>query len=150
MEHQRPTPLFHNILTSLIARLMSIASIDYIHGVAWNGDCRAKSFTNSKINLKCIGPFVSGASRQANAALANAAGEYETEAEAVAFILELKKPSSCLPKKLPKFALDSISRSSDGKWRMHYDPMITHSRRKLDTYLWDGETYLWLSSHNLG
>ena len=36
-----------------------------------------------------------------------------------------------------KFALDSILRSSDGKWRMHYDPMITHSRKKLDTDLWD-------------
>ena len=54
-----------------------------------------------RLILNDIGPFVSGASRQANAALANAAGEYETEAEAVAFVLGLKKPLVRLPKKLP-------------------------------------------------
>ncbi|GIR54769.1 MAG: hypothetical protein CM15mP62_22400 [Rhodospirillaceae bacterium] len=101
-----------------------------------------------RLILNDIGPFVSGASRQANAALANAAGEYETEAEAVAFVLESKKAFGPFTEEAAhKFALDSISRSSDGKWRMHYDPMITHSRRKI-RYRFMGrvETYLLPSS----
>ena len=134
-------PLFHNILTSLIARL-DVHSVDWI-GTSMGGllgieIAAQKASPIQRLILNDIGPFVSGASRQANAALANAAGEYETEAEAVAFVLESKKAFGPFTEEAAhKFALDSISRSSDGKWRMHYDPMITHSRKKLDTDLWD-------------
>ena len=137
---QDKVPLFHNILVSLIARL-GVDSVYWI-GTSMGGLlgielAAQKASPIRRLILNDIGPFVSGASRKANAALAEAAGEYQTEADAVKFVLESKKAFGPFTEEAAKkFALDSLSKFSNGKWRLHYDPMITHSRKKLDTDLW--------------
>ena len=137
---QDKVPLFHNILVSLIARL-GVDSVYWI-GTSMGGLlgielAAQKASPIRRLILNDIGPFVSGASRKANAALAEAAGEYQTEADAVKFVLESKKAfGPFTAEAAKKFALDSLSKFSNGKWRLHYDPMITHSRKKLDTDLW--------------
>ena len=137
---QDKVPLFHNILVSLIARL-GVDSVYWI-GTSMGGLlgielAAQKASPIRRLVLNDIGPFVSSASRKANAALAEAAGEYQTEADAVKFVLESKKAfGPFTAEAAKKFALDSLSKFSNGKWRLHYDPMITHSRKKLDTDLW--------------
>ena len=137
---QDKVPLFHNILVSLIARL-GVDSVYWI-GTSMGGLlgielAAQKASPIRRLILNDIGPFVSGASRKANATLAEAAGEYQTEADAVKFVLESKKAFGPFTEEAAKkFALDSLSKFSNGKWRLHYDPMITHSRKKLDTDLW--------------
>ena len=138
---QDKVPLFHNILVSLIARL-GVDSVYWI-GTSMGGRlgielAAQKASPIRRLILNDIGPFASGASRKANAALAEAAGEYQTEADAEKFVLESKKAFGPFTEEAAKkFALDSLSKFSNGKWRLHYDPMITHSRKKLDTDLWD-------------
>lgn len=90
--------------------------------------------------LNDIGPFVSGESRAANAALASMAAEYETEKAAVDFVLETKKAFGPFSKNAAeKFARDSLVKGIDGKWRLHYDPEIIYGRKSVDTNLW----HLW-------
>ena len=108
---QDKAPLFHNILVSLIARLC-VDSVYWI-GTSMGGLlgielAAQKASPIRRLILNDIGPFVSGASRKANAALAEAAGEYQTEADAVKFVLESKKAFGPFTEEAAKkFALDA-------------------------------------------
>ena len=98
------------------------------------------SKTNNPINklvLNDIGPFVSAEGRAGNAALASAAGIYDTEEEGVQFIPESKKAfGPFTPEAAQKFARDSLSKTETGKWRLHYDPKIVTGREPGATSIW--------------
>ena len=128
-------PFFRTLLASLIA-VSGATTVDWV-GTSMGGiiGMALASLPGSPIRrlvLNDIGPFVSGASRQANTALAQMASCFETEAEGIEFVLETRRafgPFS--PEAARKFARDSLVQAADGKWRMHYDPRIAHGRRRI-------------------
>ena len=132
---------FQSIIASVIA-VSGAASIDWI-GTSMGGimgmDLAGRPGSPiRRMVLNDIGPFINGASRAANAGLADSATTFETEEEAVQFVLETRKAFGPFTADgAQKFALDSLVRSVEGKWRMHYDPRITQGRDASDVSMWD-------------
>lgn len=133
-------PIFHSILAALIARSGAV-TVDWI-GTSMGGllGIELASKANNpirKLILNDIGPFVSAEGRAGNAALASAAGIYDSKDEAIQFVLESKKAfGPFTPEMAQKFAVDSLIRGDDGKWRLHYDPKIVLGRESKDTNIW--------------
>ena len=133
-------PIFHNVLNALIAR-SEADRVDWI-GTSMGGllGIELASKVNSPVNklvLNDIGPFVSAEGRAGNAALASAAGIYDTKEEGVQFVLESKKAfGPFTPEAAQKFARDSLTKTESGKWRLHYDPKIVTGREPGATSIW--------------
>ena len=134
-------PVFHNVLNALIAR-SGADRVDWI-GTSMGGllGIELASKKNSPINklvLNDIGPFVSAEGRAGNAALASAAGTYDTKEEGIQFVLETKKAfGPFTPEAAQKFAIDSLVKNSTGKWQLHYDPHIVMGREPGATSIWE-------------
>lgn len=133
-------PYFQSLLASLIA-VSGASSVDWV-GTSMGGIlgmCLA-SLPRTPIRrlvLNDIGPFISGASRAANTNRAAAAAVYPSEQEAIEFVLETRKSfGPFTPEAAMKFARDSLMRSADGQWRLHYDPRIIYGRDTSDADMW--------------
>lgn len=134
-------PFFQSLLVSVIA-VTGAKQVDWIGtsmgGILGMGLASKPGNLIRRLVLNDIGPFISGESRGANADLAGAAVPFETEEDGIAFITETKKAfGPFTPQALRKFALDSLARSADGKWRIHYDPRIIAGRDRSDAVMWD-------------
>jgi pimeloyl-ACP methyl ester carboxylesterase len=134
-------PVFHNLLVSVIA-VTGAKQVDWIGtsmgGILGMGLASRPGNLIRRLVLNDIGPFITGASRAANADLATADTIYESEDEAVDAVLELKKAFGPFTADAArKFAIDSLARSADGKWRIHHDPRITAGRDRSDAVMWD-------------
>ena len=128
------------MLNALIAR-SEADRVDWI-GTSMGGllGIELASKANSPINklvLNDIGPFVSAEGRAENAALASAAGTYDSKEEGVQFVLDSKKAfGPFTPEAAQKFAGDSLTKTDTGKWRLHYDPKIVMGREPGATSIW--------------
>ena len=134
-------PYFLTVMVAVIAR-SGAESIDWI-GTSMGGilGIQLASRIGTPIRrmvLNDIGPFISGESRAGNTAIAAAASTYDTEEEAIAFVLEARKAfGPFTPEAAQKFARDTLARTEDGRWRLHYDPEIIHGRDSSDAVMWD-------------
>lgn len=134
-------PYFRSVLAALLARV-GAESVDWIGtsmgGILGIGLASEPGSPIRRMVLNDIGPFISGESRANNAALATSATVYDTEKEAIEFVLEARKAFGPFTlEAAQKFARDTIVRGEDGRWRAHYDPRITHGRGAADTVMWD-------------
>jgi pimeloyl-ACP methyl ester carboxylesterase len=133
---------FRSLLVSVIA-VTGAKQVDWIGtsmgGILGMGLASRPGSLIRRLVLNDIGPFISGASRGANAdAAASGSAPFETEEEGIAFIAETKKAfGPFTPEASRKFALDSLARSADGKWRIHYDLRIVAGRDRSDADMWD-------------
>jgi len=132
---------FQSILGSVIA-VSGAETVDWIGtsmgGILGMGLASRPGSPINKLVLNDIGPFISGEARAANSDRAAAASVYDTEKQAIDFVLETRKAFGPFTKKAArKFARDSLVRSADGKWRLHYDPRIIHGRDASDADMWD-------------
>lgn len=132
---------FRQVLAGLIARTRA-EQVDWIGtsmgGILGIGLASQANTPIRRMVLNDIGPFISGASRAANSDRVAQASVYETEEEAIAFVLETRKAfGPFTPEAARKFAKDTLVRSADGRWRTHNDPRIIHGRDASDAVMWD-------------
>lgn len=133
-------PYFRSLLASLIA-VSGAETVDWV-GTSMGGilGMVLASLPRTPIRrmvLNDIGPFISGASRAANTNKAAAAAVFGSEQEAIDFVLESRKSfGPFTPEAADKFARDSLMRSADGQWRLHYDPRIIYGRDTSDADMW--------------
>jgi pimeloyl-ACP methyl ester carboxylesterase len=135
-------PFFQSLLVSLIA-VTGARQVDWIGtsmgGILGMGLAGRPGSLIRRMVMNDIGPFISGEARAANAGLADAAVPFETDQDGIDFIVKTRSAFGPFSKKAAqKFGRDSLARSADGKWRVHYDPRITGDRGgAADVVMWD-------------